>query len=344
MIQIGEHSLSNPVVLAPMAGITDLPFREVCQAYGAGAATAEMLTSDSQLWQSQKSSTRLPNPGWPEPRIVQIAGSQPEQMAEAARRCAEAGAQIVDINMGCPAKKVCKKAAGSALLQNESLVAQILNAVVQTSPVPVTLKIRTGWDQAHRNAPRIARIAEDAGIRALTIHGRTKACLFRGQAEYETIAEVVTGVAIPVFANGDIDSPEQAKAVIDYTGAAGVMIGRGAQGQPWLFGQINHLLNTGQYLASPEPEEVYACIYQHLGKIRAYYCAESALRLSRKHITPYLARLGYSRSIRKTFNLLNHPDRQDEFLKQCRVSQDLLLSEASQDSLRPNNKNWNQAA
>lgn len=344
MIQIGDHWLSKPVVLAPMAGITDQPFRKVCQAYGAGATTAEMLTSNWQLWQSQKSSARLPDQSWPEPRIVQIAGSEPEQMAEAARRCAEAGAQIIDINMGCPAKKVCKKAAGSALLQDETLVAQILTAVVKASPVPVTLKTRTGWDQAHRNAPLIARIAEDAGIQALAIHGRTKVCLFRGQVEYDTIAEVVADVAIPVFANGDIESAEQAKAVMDYTGAAGLMIGRGAQGQPWLFRQICALLKTGQYLASPKSEEIHACINQHLTEIRTFYCAELALRLSRKHITPYLTRLGYSRPVRKAFNLLDHPDHQDEFLSQCQASQDLLLSQVSQDSLYPNNKNWNQAA
>lgn len=337
-----------------MAGITDLPFRKICRAYGAGATTAEMLTSDWQLWQSKKSYSRLPDKRWSEPRIVQIAGSEPEQMADAARRCAEAGAQIIDINMGCPAKKVCKKAAGSALLKDEALVAQILGAVVNASSVPVTLKIRTGWDPAHRNAPLIARIAEDAGIQALAIHGRTKACLFRGQAEYDTIAEVVEGVTIPVFANGDIESAQQAKAVLDYTGAAGLMIGRGAQGQPWLFRQIRDLLDTNPDITDPglketahtdiTVEEVFSCIRQHLAEIRTYYSAELALGLSRKHITPYLIRLGYSREVGKAFNLVGHPDQQDEFLGQYQASQDLLRSETSQDSIPLNNNNWNQAA
>jgi tRNA-dihydrouridine synthase B len=340
LIQIGDHSLSNPVVLAPMAGISDTPFRRVCQAHGAGATTAEMVTANWHLWQSQKSSSRLPDSNWPEPRIVQIAGSEPVQMAEAARRCADVGAQIIDINMGCPVKKVCKKAAGSALLQDEPLVANILAAVVKASPVPVTLKIRTGWNKDNRNAPAIALIAQDVGIQALVIHGRTRACLFKGHAEYDTIAEVIDKVAIPVFANGDIASPDQAKAIMDYTGAAGLMIGRGAQGQPWLFRHIGHLLDTGQDLPAPSLSEVFHCIHKHVAEIRIHYPTDVAVKLSRKHVSAYLSRLGCSRKIRKDFNLLDHVDQQDEFL-------DKLLFDLNLSSLifsSTNNKNWNLAA
>ncbi len=340
MIQIGDHSLNSPFVLAPMAGITDTPFRKLCLAYGAGASTAEMLTADWGLWQSQKSSSRLPNTNWPEPRIVQIAGSEPRQMAEAAQRCADAGAQIIDINMGCPAKKVCKKAAGSALLQDETLVADILTAVVKASPVPVTLKIRTGWNPEHRNARSIAIIAQDIGIQALAIHGRTRACLFRGTAEYDTIAAVVDKVAIPVFANGDIESAEQAKTVLDYTGAAGLMIGRGAQGQPWIFNQIRHFIDFGQILPTPSQAKIYQCIVNHLTEIRAHYRAELAVKLSRKHVSAYLARLGAGREVRKNFNRLELAEQQDDFLEAYFSCSNIALS----NSPSPHNINWNEAA
>lgn len=314
MIQIGNHMLSGSAVLAPMAGISDAPFRKICRQYGAAATTAEMVTADYQLWQSSKSSGRLPTEAWPEPRIAQIAGSEAKQMAEAARRCAAAGAQILDINMGCPARKVLKKAAGSALLKNEALVANILSAVVKATPVPVTVKIRTGWNRDNRNALMISTIAQDAGIQALAIHGRTRACLFNGRAEYDTIAEVVDKVAIPVFANGDVESAEQARKVLKYTAAAGIMIGRGAQGQPWLFRQINHLLATGQYLPAPDLAEVRNCIFRHLTEIRAHYPKELAVKLSRKHVTSYLSRLGYSHQLRREFNLLQHTGEQDRFI------------------------------
>lgn len=314
MIQIGDHTLSGSVVLAPMAGITDAPFRSVCRRYGAAATTAEMLTANCRLWQSRKSSNRLPDTAWPEPRIVQIAGSDAEQMADAALRCADSGAQIIDINMGCPAKKVCRKAAGSALLKQEALVAEILTSVVKAVSIPVTLKIRTGWDQEHRNALTIATIAQDAGIQALAIHGRTRACLFNGTAEYDTIAEVVNRVGIPVFANGDIESPAQAKRVLKYTGAAGIMIGRGAQGQPWLFDQINQLLRTGQELKVPDMDEVQSCMIQHLAVMREYYPENLTIRLARKHISAYFYRLGWPRSISKAFNMLVSTDAQKEFI------------------------------
>lgn len=314
MIQIGKHPLGNVAVLAPMAGISDQPFREICQRYGAGSTCAEMLTADWRLWSSKKSSARLPARHWAEPRVVQIAGTEPEQLAEAARRCSRRGAQIIDINMGCPAKKVCKKSAGSALMKDESLVARILAAVVKTSSVPVTLKTRTGWDRQYRNAPTIARIAEDCGIQALTIHGRTRACRFAGEAEYDTIAEVVEQVSIPVFANGDIEDAEHAARVLAQTGAAGVMIGRGAQGQPWLFDQIRYRLETGDTPDAPPPEEIIGCIASHVRKIRAHYPGEVALGLTRKHVGPYLQRLRFSRASHRTFNLLATVGEQDDFL------------------------------
>lgn len=330
LIDIGDHTFSSRVVLATMAGITDEPFRKICRQFGAGAVTAEMLTANCQLWNSPKSSYRLPNKSWPEPRIVQIAGTEAAQIAEASKRCADAGAQIIDINMGCPAKKVCKKAAGSALLKNERLVAKILAAVVRQSSVPVTLKIRTGWDTNNRNAPVIAAIAEDAGIAALAVHGRTKACLFNGRVEYDTISEVVARVSIPVFANGDISSPKQAKNVLDYTGAAGIMIGRAAVGRPWLFGQINHLLVTGEQQPDPDIDLVGKYIREHLIAIRSHYGEKLAVARSRKHITAYLAGLGCSRAVRRGFNLLSTANEQDRYIKNC--------------LWRSNNLNWNQAA
>jgi tRNA-dihydrouridine synthase B len=300
-----------------MAGITDEPFRKICRRFGAGATTAEMLTANWQMWQSKKSAGRLPRKSWPEPRIVQIAGADATQMAEASKRCVDGGAQIIDINMGCPAKKVCNKAAGSALLKNEALVRQILQAVVRATTVPVTLKIRTGWDRNNRNAPLIAAIAEDSGIAAVAIHGRTKACSFRGHAEYDTIKEVVAGISIPVFANGDITSPEQAKKILDYTGAAGIMIGRGALGRPWLFGQIDHLLTTGDRQPDPDIDSICKYILEHLSAIRSQYDAKLAVALARKHVAAYLARLGCSRNVRRQFNLLQSTNDQDRYIKNC---------------------------
>ncbi|MCL4160954.1 UNVERIFIED_CONTAM: hypothetical protein GTU68_029867, partial [Idotea baltica] len=229
-----------------MAGVTDLPFRQLCRRLGAGLTVSEMITADTRLWKSRKSQQRLIHRDEPSPRTVQIAGSEPEMMAEAARQNVALGAEIIDINMGCPAKKVCKRAAGSALLQDEDLVDAILKAVVSAVDIPITLKIRTGWNQENRNALNIAHIAEDAGIQALAIHGRTRACRFLGRVEYDTIASVVDAISIPVFANGDISTPQQAKQVLDYTGAAAVMIGRAAQGNPWIFNQINHYLKNGK--------------------------------------------------------------------------------------------------
>ena len=281
-------------------------------------AATEMLTADSSKWQSQKSRYRLPVLEEAEPRVVQIAGSDPAQLAEAARLSAGLGAQIIDINMGCPAKKVCKRAAGSALLREESLVAEILRAVVKAVDIPVTLKIRTGWDQQTRNASVIARLAEDAGIQALAIHGRTRACLFKGRAEYDTIAEVVASVAIPVIANGDITSPQEVQAVLAYTGAAAVMIGRGAQGRPWLFRDISHYLSTGKILAPPLRSEVGELIIEHLGALHGYYGETLGLRIARKHMAWYLQRLPWVANAvdqRKGFNQLLSAEQQFEFIQ-----------------------------
>ena len=274
-----------------MAGITDLPFRNLCKKLGAGLATSEMITSDTSLWGSRKSMQRLISRNEISPRSVQLAGSVPEIMAEAARKNVKLGAEIIDINMGCPAKKVLKKAAGSALLQDESLVKRILNAVVSAVDVPVTLKIRTGWSQENRNALTIARIAEDAGIKALAVHGRTRECRFLGNAEYDTIASVVEASSIPVFANGDISSPQDAKHVLDYTGAAAIMIGRSAQGNPWIFDQINHYLERGFVPKRPSKREIVAVISSHIKAIHSHYGEYLGVRISRKHIGWYVNNL-----------------------------------------------------
>ena len=255
-VTIGPYTLPNQLILAPMAGVTDQPFRQLCRRLGAGLVVSEMLASDTRLWSSRKSLLRLPHADDPEPRSVQIVGGDPQMLAEAACANVAMGAQIIDINMGCPAKKVCNKAAGSALLQDELLVAQILERVVSAVDVPVTLKIRTGWDTQNRNGVRIAQIAEQSGIQALAVHGRTRAERFFGAAEYDTIAAIKHAVSIPVFANGDIDSPEKARQVLLHTGADALLIGRAAQGRPWIFREINHYLATGQLLAATALSEI----------------------------------------------------------------------------------------
>jgi len=263
-MKIGAYILENPLILAPMAGITDRPFRMLCREQGAALAVSEMVTSQKHLWHSRKTQLRLDHSGESSPRSVQIAGTDPAQMAEAAQFNVENGAQIIDINMGCPAKKVCKLMAGSALMKNETLVADILQSVVNAVDVPVTLKIRTGWDLDNRNALSIANIAEAEGVQALTIHGRSRACAFRGEAEYETIAEVKSRINIPVIANGDIDSPEKAAEVLRLTGADGLMIGRGAQGRPWIFREILYYLEHGKKLPDLDTKEVIFLLNKHL--------------------------------------------------------------------------------
>lgn len=267
-----------------MAGVTDRPFRQLCKKLGAGMAVSEMVASNHKLWQTEKSILRGNHVGEAEPIVVQIAGAAPEMMAEAARYNVDRGAQIIDINMGCPAKKVCNVQAGSALLQDEALVARIVSAVVNAVAVPVTLKIRTGWDREHKNALTIARIAEDNGIQSLAVHGRTRADLYNGEAEYETIRAVKQSVRISVIANGDIDGPEKAKFVLDYTGADAVMIGRAAQGRPWIFREIHWYLKTGTHLAPPTIAEVSTIVREHLENLYAFYGEQKGYRIARKHI------------------------------------------------------------
>jgi tRNA-dihydrouridine synthase B len=286
-MQIGPYLIDPPVVLAPMAGVTDKPFRLLCKRLGAGLAASEMTTADPALWHTRKSLHRMDHAGEPEPVSVQIAGYDPSMLAEAARFNVANGAQIIDINMGCPAKKVCNVWSGSALLQDEPLVARIVKAVVDAVDVPVTLKIRTGWDRQHRNALRIAHIAEDNGIAALAVHGRTRADKYEGEAEYDTIAAVKAAVRIPVLANGDITTPQQARHVLAITGADAVMIGRGAQGRPWIFREIAHYLATGELLPEPEPAEVGLILLGHLAHLHAFYGEQAGVRIARKHLGWY---------------------------------------------------------
>ena len=287
-MQIGPYQLANNLILAPMAGVTDRPFRQLCRHMGAGMAVSEMVSSNSLLWGSEKTKRRANHDGEPDPRSVQIMGADPQLMAQAARFNVDNGAQIIDINMGCPAKKVCNVAAGSALLRNERLVAEILDAVVsEVSEVPVTLKIRTGWDQQSRNGIAIAKIAESAGIQALAVHGRTRADGYRGEAEYETIAQIKQAISIPVIANGDITTPAKAKQVLDVTGADAIMIGRAAQGRPWIFREISHYLETGGELPEPTINEVHEILSGHLENLYRFYGEYTGVRMARKHISWY---------------------------------------------------------
>ncbi|MFI8381682.1 tRNA dihydrouridine synthase DusB [Pseudomonas sp. NPDC079086] len=309
-LRIGPYTLPNSLILAPMAGVTDQPFRQLCKRMGAGLVVSEMVTSDVRLWNTRKSSLRMIHTGDPEPRSVQIAGGDPEMLAEAARRNVEMGAQIIDINMGCPAKKVCNKAAGSALLKDETLVREILQAVVAAVDVPVTLKIRTGWDRENKNGIAVAKIAEDAGIVALAVHGRTRADLYMGEAEYDTIAAIKQAVSIPVLANGDIDSPQKAKMVLAATGADGLLIGRAAQGRPWIFREIEHYLRTGEQLPAPSLLEVERILLEHLAALHAFYGDVMGVRIARKHVSWYLATLPGAREFRAQFNRLDSTDAQ----------------------------------
>ncbi|WP_349572519.1 tRNA dihydrouridine synthase DusB [Azotobacter salinestris] len=314
-VRIGPYTLPNRLILAPMAGVTDRPFRALCRRLGAGMTVSEMLTSDVRLWNSRKSRLRLPHGDEPEPRSVQIAGGDPQMLAEAARRNVELGAQIIDINMGCPAKKVCNKAAGSALMKDEALVAEILQAVVAAVEVPVTLKIRTGWDRANRNGVNVARLAEQAGIAALAVHGRTRADQYRGEAEYETIAAIKRAVSIPVFANGDIDSPEKARRVLEATGADGLLIGRAAQGRPWIFREIEHYLRTGEHLPAVTAAEVESILLEHLAALHRFYGEEQGVRIARKHVGWYLATLPGAQEFRAQFNRLDTTDAQSAHVR-----------------------------
>lgn len=314
-MQIGPHTLETPLIVAPMAGVTDRPFRELCLRLGAGMAVSEMLLANPDVWDTQKTRMRMDHSAEGGLRSVQIAGADPEMMAFAARYNVEQGAQIVDINMGCPAKKVNKKLAGSALLRQPDLVRSICRAVVDAVDVPVTLKIRTGWDPDNRNGEEIARIAEDCGIAALAVHGRTRACLYKGEAEYDTIRAIKQAVSIPVVANGDIDSPEKARYVLDYTGVDAVMIGRAAQGRPWIFREIRHFLKTGTKLPPPDREEVRTLMNEHVTNLHQFYGAYLGARIARKHVGWYLDEEETGREFRKHFNALDCADAQLEALE-----------------------------
>ena len=303
-MRIGPHQLKNNLVVAPMAGVTDRPFRQLCKSMGAGMAVSEMVASNSLLWGSEKTRRRANHEGEVDPIAVQIAGADPAMLAEAARYNVDQGAQIIDINMGCPAKKVCNVMAGSALLKDEPLVGRILDAVVAAVSVPVTLKIRTGWDRGNRNAVSVARTAEQAGIQALAIHGRTRACGFSGTAEYDTIAAVKDRVAIPVIANGDIGTPEKVREVLHYTGADAVMIGRAAQGRPWMFREILHYLETGTRLPHPEVSEIHRVLVGHLHELYHFYGEYTGVRVARKHISWYTKGLAGSAAFRHAMNQL----------------------------------------
>lgn len=307
-MQIGPYTLDNNLIVAPMAGVTDRPFRQLCRRMGAGLAVSEMLSSNPRVWKTDKSLNRMDHMGETGLRSVQIAGADPDLMAEAAAFNVKNGAQIVDINMGCPAKKVNKKMAGSALMQYPELVEKIVKAVVSAVDVPVTLKTRTGWNPENRNGVEIAKIAERNGIQSLAIHGRTRACMYKGEAEYHTIKEIKETVSIPVVANGDIRTPQQAKEVLAFTNADGLMIGRAAQGRPWIFREIDHFLRTGHILAPPEKEEVRSILLEHVANLHQLYGDVMGPRIARKHVGWYLEDQDTDRSFRKQFNGIERGD------------------------------------
>ena len=327
-MQIGPYLLKNNLVVAPMAGVTDRPFRQLCKVLGAGMAVSEMVASNSLLWGSQKTLRRANHDGEVEPKSVQIAGADPAMMAEAAKYNVDNGAQIIDINMGCPAKKVCNVMAGSALLRDEPLVGKILDAVVGAVNVPVTLKIRTGWDKQSKNAIMVARIAESAGIQALAMHGRTRACAYTGDAEYDTIAAVKTHIKIPLIANGDITTPEKAKHVLAYTGADAVMIGRAAQGRPWIFREIEYFLKTGAHLPPPRVQEIHQVLMQHLEDLFEFYGEETGVKVARKHIGWYTKGLVGSAHFRHGLMQLQSSEEQiqtiDDFFGQLAAEHERL--------------------
>ncbi|WP_180958458.1 tRNA dihydrouridine synthase DusB [Vibrio sp. vnigr-6D03] len=303
-MKIGNYQLKNNLIVAPMAGVTDRPFRELCLRYGAGLAVSEMMSSNPKVWKTAKSQQRMVHEGESGIRSVQIAGADPQQMAEAAQYNVDNGAQIIDINMGCPAKKVNKKLAGSALLQHPDIVEKILTAVVNAVDVPVTLKTRTGWNTDNKNCVQIAKMAEDCGIQALALHGRTRACMYKGEAEYESIKAAKQAVSIPVIANGDIDSPEKAKFVLEYTGADALMIGRPAQGRPWIFQEIHHYLENGSTMASLPVLEVKDIMLGHVKALHEFYGEFLGPRIARKHVGWYLKEHEQASEFRRTFNAI----------------------------------------
>ena len=329
-MRIGPYTLDSCVVLAPMAGISDRPFRALCRRFGAGVAATEMLSSNPQLLASPVSTLRRAHRDELEPRVVQIAGADPTALADFARFNVEQGAQVIDINMGCPVKKVLKQAAGSALLRDEVLVATLLKAVVAAVAVPVTLKIRTGWSPDLRNGVTIARIAEDCGISALAVHGRTRACMFNGDAEYDTIAAIKQSIRIPVTANGDITTPEKARAVLAHTGADAVMIGRGARGRPWIFREIEHFLRTGVHLPALPFVQIHQILSEHLRAIHAFYGEHMGLGYARKHTAWYLERFRGAREFRAEFNRVGSAAAQLELVDRFFSSPFLQLEDLEQ--------------
>ena len=325
-MKIGPYKLHSPFLLAPMAGITDAPFRKLCRNFGAGMTTSEMTTADISLWHTAKSRRRLNFDMDAEPRTVQIAGSEPAQLALAAQLCVDRGVQIIDINMGCPAKKVCSKAAGSALLRDTSQVQRILEAVVAAVSVPVTLKMRTGWDTANRNGTEVARIAEQSGIQALAIHGRTRACRFKGDAEYETISRIKDAVSIPVIANGDITTVQKSLEVLRVSSADALMIGRGAQGRPWIFRELNHYLQTGETVTPLDINNVRDTMLDHLDSLYRFYGETTGVRVARKHLKWYCVSLTGSDSFRSQVL------RVDCASDQLRITQEFFYRQAEQES------------
>jgi tRNA-dihydrouridine synthase B len=338
-VRIGPYQLKTNLIVAPMAGVTDRPFRQLCKKLGAGLAVSEMVTSNSLLYGSEKTLRRANHEGEVDPISVQIAGADPDMLAEAARHNVDNGAQIIDINMGCPAKKVCNVMAGSALLKDEPLVAKILETVVKAVPeVPVTLKTRLGWDKANRNVLTVARIAEESGIQALAIHGRTRACLYTGHAEYDLIAEVKQRAGIPIIANGDITTPEKARQVLEQTGVDAIMIGRAAQGRPWIFREISHYLATGTHLPPPEVAEIHRVLREHLDDLYSFYGEQTGTRIARKHISWYTKGLVGSANFRHMMNTLPTSAEQiaaiDEFFNEQRLKGERLdyLKEAPEEA------------
>ena len=327
MLRIGPYELKSPFLLAPMVGITDAPFRRLCRRFGAGMTTSEMTTADISLWSTDKSRHRLDLDMDTEPRVVQIVGADPLELATAASLCVARGAQIIDINMGCPARKVCNKLAGSALLQDTKLVSRILESVVSSVAVPVTLKIRTGWDTSHRNGVEIAKIAEASGVTAIAVHGRTRACRFKGAAEYETIAQIKNEISIPVIANGDIATPEKSLEVLRLSCADGLMIGRGAQGRPWIFRELNHFFDTGTQALPLAKNEVRDIMLDHLGDLYQFYGETTGVRVARKHLTWYCAGLKNSQEFR------SRVVRVDSASEQVRLTREFFGQQAQGNSL-----------
>ncbi|MBL6685962.1 MAG: tRNA dihydrouridine synthase DusB [Methylophilaceae bacterium] len=323
-MKVGDLSIKNNLFLAPMAGVTDRPFRMLCKKLGAGVAVSEMVTSNSLLYGSEKTIQRANHEGEVDPISVQIAGADPKMMGDAARYNQDRGAQIIDINMGCPAKKICNVMAGSALLKHEKLVEEILNSVVSSVTIPVTLKIRTGWDRENKNAIKIAKIAENSGIKALAIHGRTRACLYHGHAEYDTIAEVKQNIKIPVIANGDITTPQKAKFVLNYTKADGIMIGRAAQGRPWIFREIDFYLKNNKELELPTIQEIQDTTIEHVNDLYNFYGELKGVRIARKHISWYTKGLKNSAQFRFNMNQIEDVRKQqtaiNDYFEQLKVS------------------------